>query len=499
MTAAIYARQSVEKADSVSIESQVESCAAVCRARGWAFRVYTDAGFSGKDLRRPGFARLVHDIDSGKTVAVVAYRLDRISRSIADFAGLLHHFEQRGVSFVSVTEQFDTASPAGRAMIYIIMVFAQLERETITQRVTDNYHFRAVKGLFMGGNVPLGYRTEPVTIDGKRAAVLRRDDAAAETVRRIYAMYRAGNHTQAIARTLNGPDEPAGRRFSAASVARILRSMTYCSASPEMAGYLRQKGYAVESELSAFDASKALCCCFKSRGRHTPTAVSDRVVVVGPQEPIIDAGEWRAVQEKLDASRTPSRRRSSCRTWLAGLVRCGRCGSRLAVRSSRKASGLYVYFRCPSDGCSGRSWISARELEQAVSAPLLRRAAEVLASSAGAPPPDEDGRLLNLRREQARLQAEIRNLIAGIGNGGEVVDQYLRRRVEELDRECRETADKLARLSRRAVPETEKAASGQVEAAFYSAGARPKSLLARALIREINVGTDGTAAILWLA
>ena len=498
MTAAIYARQSVEKADSVSIESQVESCAAVCRARGWTYRVYTDAGFSGKDLRRPGFGRLLRDIDSGDTGAVVAYRLDRISRSIADFAGLLQHFEDRGVSFVSVTEQFDTASPAGRAMIYIVMVFAQLERETITQRVTDNYHFRAVKGLYMGGAVPLGYRVESISIGGKRAAVLRRDDASAETVRRIYAMYRGGDGTQAIAKALNASAETAGRCFSAASVARILRNMTYCSASPEIYGYLKRKGYAIESDISAFDASKGLCCCFKSRGRHTPTAVSDRVVVVGPHEPVIEAGDWLAVQERLDGARTFSRQRSSRRTWLAGLVRCGCCGGRMTVRSSRKGNTLYIYFRCPAESCSGRPWISARELEQAVSVPLLRRAGEAVAASETGKPAG-DVRLRELRREQARRQAEIQNLIAGIGSGGAVIDRYLRQHVEELDRQCRETAAEIGRMSQTAAPDTEKAASGLVEAAFYSADERPKSLLARALIREITIRTDGTAAIRWLA
>ena len=498
MTAAIYARQSVEKADSVSIEAQVESCAAVCRARGWAYRVYTDEGFSGKDLRRPGFGRLLRDIDAGGADAVVAYRLDRISRSIADFGGLLRHFEDRGVAFVSVTEQFDTASPAGRAMIYIVMVFAQLERETITQRVTDNYHFRAVKGLYMGGAVPLGYRVESISIGGKRAAVLRRDDASAETVRRIYAMYRAGDGTQAIADTLNTSAGPAQRRFSAASVARILRNMTYCSASPEIYGYLKRRGYAVGSDLSTFDASKGLCCCFKSRGRHTPTPVSDRVVVVGPHESVVEAGDWMAVQEKLDGARVSSRRRSSRQTWLAGLVRCGRCGSHMTVRSSRKGNTLYVYFRCPAEGCSGRPWISARELERAVSVPLLRRAGEAVAASDAGRSAGND-RLRERRRELNRCRTEIRNLVAGIGNGGAVVDRYLRQRVEELDRRCWETEAEIGRMSQAAVPDMEKAASGLVETAFNAADERSKSLLAHALIREITIRADGTAAIRWLA
>jgi len=108
---AIYGRQSVDKKDSVSIETQFEKCANICRMNNWEYTEYDDKGFSGKDTNRPGFQKLIKDIELGKIRRVIAYRLDRISRSITDFANLLNFFEKYNVTFVSATENFDTSSP----------------------------------------------------------------------------------------------------------------------------------------------------------------------------------------------------------------------------------------------------------------------------------------------------------------------------------------------------------------------------------------------------
>ena len=133
---AIYARQSIEKKDSVSIEAQIDRCKAYCD--GQDYKIYKDAGYSGKNINRPQFSKLLEDIKKGVIKKVISYRLDRISRSIADFSQLLIMFDEYNVDFISATENFDTNSPMGRAMINIVMTFAQLERETIVERVTDN-------------------------------------------------------------------------------------------------------------------------------------------------------------------------------------------------------------------------------------------------------------------------------------------------------------------------------------------------------------------------
>ena len=185
---AIYARQSIEKKDSVSIEAQVEKCEAFCSAQN--YKIYKDVGYSGKNINRPQFSQLLEDIKSGLIKKVVAYRLDRISRSIADFSQLLILFDKYNVDFISATENFDTNSPMGRAMINIVMTFAQLERETIVERVTDNYYFRANNGYWAGGYAPYGYKIKHIIgDDGKRHSILEISEEQAKIVKKIYDMY----------------------------------------------------------------------------------------------------------------------------------------------------------------------------------------------------------------------------------------------------------------------------------------------------------------------
>ncbi|WP_201754813.1 recombinase family protein, partial [Pseudoflavonifractor sp. 60] len=174
---AIYARQSVDRKDSISIESQIEFCK--YELRGGNFKDYKDKGFSGKNTDRPRFQELMADIKRGLIRRVVVYKLDRISRSILDFATMMELFQQYNVEFVSSTEKFDTSTPMGRAMLNICIVFAQLERETIQKRVTDAYYSRCQRGFHMSGAAPYGFKLEPTTIQGIRTKMMIPDPATA--------------------------------------------------------------------------------------------------------------------------------------------------------------------------------------------------------------------------------------------------------------------------------------------------------------------------------
>lgn len=146
---AIYGRQSIDKKDSISIESQFEFCR--YELKGGEAKEYKDKGYSGKNIERPDFQRLLQDIRLGLIKRVIVYKLDRISRSIVDFAKLMELFKQYDVEFVSCTEKFDTSTPMGRAMLNICIVFAQLERESIQMRVQDAFYSRCTKGYYMRG------------------------------------------------------------------------------------------------------------------------------------------------------------------------------------------------------------------------------------------------------------------------------------------------------------------------------------------------------------
>ena len=175
----IYARQSVDRKDSISIESQIDFCK--YELKGGNCRVFKDKGYSGKNTDRPEFQKLLGEIRKGKVRRVIVYKLDRISRSILDFANMMELFQEYDVEFVSSTEKFDTSTPMGRAMLNICIVFAK--------RVTDAYYSRCLKGFHMSGQAPYGYQLEPTVVEGIRTKKMVADPVAADHVRLMFEMY----------------------------------------------------------------------------------------------------------------------------------------------------------------------------------------------------------------------------------------------------------------------------------------------------------------------
>src|ERR1700736_2317911 len=187
---AIYTRKSSEEGleqEFNSLQAQCEACEAYIRSQrheGWASARtrYDDGGCSGGNMERPALQRLLADIQAGRIDIIVVYNVDRLPRSLADFARLVEIFDAQGVSFVSVTQQFNTTSSMGRLTLNVLLSFAQFEREVTGERIRDKIAASKKKGMWMGGNVPLGYDASERTLIVNRAE--------AETVRYIFALYR---------------------------------------------------------------------------------------------------------------------------------------------------------------------------------------------------------------------------------------------------------------------------------------------------------------------
>ena len=161
----IYSRKSKFTGKGESIENQIELCRQYIAMHfgddaAENALVYEDEGFSGGNLERPQFKKMMKDSQKIEFAAIVVYRLDRISRNIGDFAKLIEDLGDRHIDFISIREQFDTSSPMGRAMMYIASVFSQLERETIAERIRDNMHELSKTGRWLGGTTPTGYASE---------------------------------------------------------------------------------------------------------------------------------------------------------------------------------------------------------------------------------------------------------------------------------------------------------------------------------------------------
>lgn len=166
---ALYARQSVERENSVSIETQLEFCRRSLRPEEEPDSiVYRDEGASGGNTNRPDFQRMMADIRRGKIHKVVTYKLDRISRSLCDFVGILQTFQRYHVKFISSQEAFDTDTIYGDLVLKILMVFAEFERASIINRVRDAYDKRTDLGIYMGGRRPYGFRLEETELHGIR-------------------------------------------------------------------------------------------------------------------------------------------------------------------------------------------------------------------------------------------------------------------------------------------------------------------------------------------
>src|SRR5471032_3269513 len=188
---AIYTRKSTEHnldLEFNSLDAQREACEAYIKSQaheGWRLIPdhYDDGGLSGASLNRPSLQQLLDEVRDGKIDIILVYKVDRLTRSLADFAKLIELFDQRGVSFVSITQSFNTTSSMGRLTLNVLLSFAQFEREVIGERVRDKIAASKRRGLWVGGPVPLGYKSV-----AKKISVFEED---AETVRTIFRRYLA--------------------------------------------------------------------------------------------------------------------------------------------------------------------------------------------------------------------------------------------------------------------------------------------------------------------
>ena len=186
---AIYIRKSTEEGleqDFNSLDAQREACAAYILSQkheGWAELSdrYDDGGFSGGSMDRPGLRQMLEDVRSGRIDIIVVYKVDRLTRSLADFAKMVDLFEGAGVSFVSVTQAFNTTSSMGRLTLNVLLSFAQFEREVTAERIRDKVAASKRKGMWMGGSVPMGYQV----VD--KALVV--NEVEATSIRTIFSEY----------------------------------------------------------------------------------------------------------------------------------------------------------------------------------------------------------------------------------------------------------------------------------------------------------------------
>jgi site-specific DNA recombinase len=268
---------------------------------------YDDGGLSGGTMERPALQRLLADIAANLIDVVVVYKVDRLTRSLTDFAKLVETFEAHGVSFVSVTQQFNTTTSMGRLTLNVLLSFAQFEREVAGERIRDKFAASRRKGMWMGGNVPLGY-----DVAGRRLVV---NEAEAKTVKLIFERYLEFGCVRALRTELDRLGIRSKRRV--AETGRMIGGGAFSRGA--LYYLLRNRVY---------------------RGE----AVHKGVAHPGEHEAIIDEDLWEAVQAKLSAQDTKQGRgRAESGALLMGLIFDDR-GNRMSPSHTTRKGGRYRYY-----------------------------------------------------------------------------------------------------------------------------------------------------------
>ena len=374
---AVYTRKSTEEGLEQafnSLDAQRQAAEAYIHSQapeGWRClpQRYDDGGYSGGTLERPAFSRLLADIAAGQIDCVVAYKVDRLSRSLLDFARMMATFDQHHVAFVSVTQQFHTATSMGRLVLHVLLSFAQFERELIAERTRDKIAATRRKGKWCGGLPLLGYDVEPKT---SRLLV---NKAEAARVRAIFALYREHQALRPVLRELERRGWRTkrwrtrqgrlrgGRRFTRNHLRQLLGNVLYN-------GQVRYK----------------------------------QEVHPGEHPALVDPALWQEVQALLRRNRQQGRVRFGQGALLGGLLHCRACGCAMTASHTRKGNRHYRYYVCA--GAQKRGWqscpapsIRAGAIEHLVVDQIRQLGPDTawnFASSWEALPPSEQTRLVHL-------------------------------------------------------------------------------------------------------
>lgn len=349
-TEAIYARQSVDKKDSVSIETQIEKCEYHTNGKS---EVYKDKGYSGKNTDRPDLNRLLADIKADKISKVFVYRLDRISRNIKDFYNLYSVMQEHQTEFVSVNENFDTSNPMGRAMMGILIVFAQMERESIQERVKDNYYSRiSMDGRWAGGPAPYGFKNAR-TLEKK--PTLETFETEMEVVDYCFQQYAYSPNISMHKICTNLTEKGyRSRRENGAwdnvTIARMLQNPIYAVADERLKKYyeIRKIKFLNDCE---WDGSTSCHIVGKRVGNANVrkyTDLKEQSIYLTNFKGRIDSKTFIMVQERLATNEQIKRsNKAGVLEELTGLIKCPKCG--YAVKCHNRSNKGVPYL-----GCHGR-------------------------------------------------------------------------------------------------------------------------------------------------
>ncbi|WP_373845480.1 recombinase family protein [Clostridium sp.] len=357
MNIAIYSRKSVETDTGESIKNQIAICKRYFERENeeCKFEIFEDEGFSGGNINRPDFKRMMHLVKLKQFDVVAVYKIDRIARNIVDFVNVFDELDKLNVKLVSVTEGFDPSTPIGKMMMMLLASFAEMERMNIAQRVKDNMKELAKMGRWSGGTAPTGYSIERVKEAGKEVSYLKKEKEA-DNIKEIFKKYASGYTAFEIHKYF----KLKGLKYNPKTIYGILTNPTYLRATEQSIAYLKNRGYTVYGEPNGRGFLP-----YNRRPRYKGVkAWKDKNMLVGvsKHEAVIDLNLWIAAQNQLEEKTVAPHPHESSFTFLTGGIMKCKCGSGMGVSPGRQRSDgtRRYYFTCSGkryrqNGCDNLS------------------------------------------------------------------------------------------------------------------------------------------------
>jgi len=456
---AIYVRRSVSDKDkgnnSLSIDSQKAECIKSL-GNGENYRIYCDDGKSAKDtMHRPAFMQMMSDAKEGLIERIIVKKYDRFSRNMRDYLNVTDELDRYGVGVFSLSEPFNTTTKEGRLMRNNLLSFAEFERETIADRVTDAYNTRAQEtGFYQGGKIYYGYIPERRTVNGKTGSVLVPSDKAL-VIRASYEIYKETNASlQDIVNYFRDNDvdvniaqkDGSKSNMDRSHFSQLLKSPLYVAADKNVYQYLISKGYDIIDDVEAFDGIHGL---FRHRRQD-----GSEYIKVGYHEGIVDSETWLAVQDKKSHNQRIPNNSGAKNSWLVGLTKCSHCGYSFVItygwNVARTIQWRYYYdtgaYR--ANGCVKKHLkIRPDTVEQVVYEAMKKRLENLVISKREQVKPDTEDD--SIKADIIRLDDEIRKLMDKLAEADKVLFDYIQDRVKLLHARKSELEEKLRTKARK--------------------------------------------------
>lgn len=491
---AIYGRQSVFKADSISVDLQISECMKLADDPALV-KVYQDRGYTGANTNRPAFQAMMKDIKAGLIKRVIVWKLDRISRSVADFALMVNTFGEYGVFFRSFTEPELTLSDSGygKALLEIIMIFAELERDNIQMRVRENYYSRLALGMVGGGPAPFGYKREPISVNGKKSFMYVPDPETADTVIDLFRRYAEdGVSLGQLVKHLNasGIKTQRGKFWNVSNLSRLMRNPAYTQANADLYVYLQSKGVQFTNEAEDYIGASSVYVYGKRKSDKYSDMEGD-YASLAPHQGLIDTDTFLKVQARMAQNKAFANSGKGSYSWLAGISKCGYCKKAIVFHPNGK--------KIPYINCIGRHDKHCYERKRSIKASTVEAEVEkeLLAYLATLPIKTEiaskrvEPKKNELTLKLEKLDQQISNYLDKLELADGATLSHINERIKALDKERKIIAAKLTKLTVDTLtPSKDSVDIDALIKEWPTLSLEEKKIIARTYIKRVTIWDD---------